>query len=148
MPIGSVSTLAAVRLNGTRRINRTIAKIARCGCAARRSRRIEVSSGSMARARARAHFLSNDLTAYLVEEVVQFFPRYLGLHPAGIPRVELPRRLFISAPRGRDRVRRRVEEEDEEDAEQAAFPFVSSNVTSRARSLSFLWMLSKRVGRS
>jgi len=63
---------------------------------------------------AAAHLLSSDLTAYLVEEVVQFFPWYLGLHPAGIPHVELPRRLFISTLRGRNRIRRTIAEEDEE----------------------------------
>lgn len=35
---------------------------------------------------AAAYLVSSDLTAYLVEEVVQFFLRYLGLHPAGILR--------------------------------------------------------------
>lgn len=106
MPIGSVSTRgdAETRTMGT---NRAIAKIVRCGGRGDTSRRIEVPSASMAFAR--SHLLSNDLTAYLVEEVVQFFPRYLGLHPAGIPRVELPQRLFISAPRGRDRARGRRE---------------------------------------
>lgn len=52
--------------------------------------------------------------SYRVEEVVQFFPWYLGLHPAGIPHVELPRRLFISTLRGREQTRRRVEEKNEE----------------------------------
>lgn len=70
---------------------------------------------------AAAHLLSSDLTAYLVEEVVQFFPWYLGLHPAGIPRVELPRRLFISTLRGRERTRRNDGEVDK----QGPFPLRS-----------------------
>jgi len=78
--------------------------------------------------------LSSDLTAYLVEEVVQFFLRYLGLHPAGIPRVEdFPeRRPFISTLRDRTRGGGGGGGEggDEEDRQA----FVSSNVTSRALS--------------
>lgn len=81
------------------RTNRAIAQIAGRIEEEAIARRIEVPSDSMPRA---AHLLSSDLTAYLVEEVVQFFPWYLGLHPAGIPRVKLPRRLFISTLRGRD----------------------------------------------
>lgn len=54
---------------------------------------------------------------------------------AFIPRaflVELPRRLFISTLRGRDRTRRNVGEEDEE----GRFPSVSSNATSWTPALS------------
>lgn len=107
------------------RINHAIEKTVVARREAMNAHRIEVPSGSA------AHLLSNYLTAYLVEEVVQFFPRYLGLHPAGIPRVELPRRLFISTlARKRPNKKKNRKGKDEKDV-KVFFPFASLNVMSR-----------------
>lgn len=107
-----------------RRANRAIAKIAG-----------RVEEEAIARAELKSlrcrDLLSCDLTAYLVEEVVQFFPWYLGLHPAGIPRVQLPRRLFISTLREGEREERRT---------RARFPSFLRNVTSPVLSPSLLFL--------
>lgn len=124
------------------RINHAIAKIVARRVEKRQARARAELKFLRVQYAAAAHLLSSDLTAYLVEEVVQFFPTYLGLHPAGIPRVELPRRLFISTLRGRGQTRR----EREGGNVKALFSLAPLNVTGRACSLAFLRMLSKDVG--